>query len=343
MKTFTKLLALSLMLFFVAPNFLSAQNILVVDRDGSFSNPDIFTDAWQYYQPVFDELGYDYDYWEVEDLSLDGPDWLTMTEYSMVFWFTGEVWDGGTTMTDLDEENLAMYLEAFNGRLLLSSQDFLWDRYQTYGTFTPELFPYKYLGVVEVVQDLWNIDTPDTANIAGSVGSYAEGLAFAVQDIFTEETDDGLFIDQILQNQGEALLEVITPEPTGIAAVQYDAGTYMTIFSTISLASIVNLADRTEFIFRSIGWLHGTTGVANQTLEQSEIIVHPNPASSFVQIGCEETMEEIWITNSTGQVVDYFNIGTNKIEINTSAYSAGIYFAKVKTANGTTVSRLIVE
>jgi len=343
MKTFTKSLALSLMFILVSTNFLSAQNILCVDRDGSFSNPDIFTDTWQFYQPVFDELGYDYDYYEVEDLSLDGPDWLTMTEYSMVFWFTGEVWDGGTTMTDLDEENLAMYLEAFNGRLLLSSQDFLWDRYQTYGTFTPELFPYKYLGVVEVVQDLWNIDTPDTANIVGSVGSYAEGLAFAVQDIFTEEADDGLFIDQILQNQGEALLEVVTPEPTGVAALQYDAEIFMTIFSTISLASITSLADRTEFIFRSIGWLHGTTGVADQKLEQSEIVVHPNPASSFVKIGCKETMEEIWITNSTGQVIDHFSTGTNMIKINTSAYSTGIYFAKVKTGNGTTVNRLIVE
>jgi hypothetical protein len=331
------------MLLFVATNFLSAQNILVVDRDGSFSNPDIFSDDWQYFQPVFDQLGYDYDYYEVEDLSLNGPDWLTMTEYSMVFWFTGETWDGATTMTDLDEENLATYLEAFNGKLLLSSQDYLWDRYQTYGTFTSEMFPYKYLGVTEVAQDIWNIDTPDTATVVGGLESYAEGLAFAIQDIYTEEADDGLFIDQILQHQGEDLLIIETPEPTGVAALQFDPGTHKVIFSTASLAGITSLFDRTEFIFRSIGWLHGTTGFNDIKLEQTELLIHPNPASAFVQIGCEETMEEIWIMNNSGQVVDYFNIGTNDIKINTSTYSAGMYFTKVKTINGNTFSKFIVE
>lgn len=342
MKKFTKSLALSLMLLFVATNFLSAQQILCVDRDGSFEAVGVFTDDWQFLQPALDELGYDYDYFEVEDLTQDGPDAATMSDYSMVFWFTGEVWQNSGTMTINDEFNLMLYLQLDGGTLLLSSQDYLYDRYQSYGIFTTGMFPYDVLGITEVDQDVWNIE-PDTGNIVGSTGSFAEGMAFTVLDIYTEETDDGLYIDDIIQHQGEDLLEVIFPEPFGIGAYQYDAGTYKVIFSTVSYAAVVGLEVRTELIFRSIGWLHGTTGVTALKMEQTEILVYPNPATTSVQIGCKYIMEEMWIMNSTGQVVDYFDIGHNKIKINTSSYSTGIYFVKVKTDNGITTSRIIVE
>ncbi len=322
---------------------MNAQSILCVDRDGSFEAVGVYADDWQYLQPSLDELGYDYDYFEVEDLTQDGPDEATMSAYSMVFWFTGEAWTGSETMTINDEFNLLLYLQLDGGTLLLSSQDYLWDRYQDYGTFTTGMFPYDVLGITEVIQDTWNIDEPDTAHVVGAAGSYAEGLAFAVQDIYTEETDDGLFIDEILEHQGEDLLEVESPEPWGIGAYQYDAGAYKVIFSTISLAAIADLADRTEFIFRSIGWLHGTTGVSALKMDQTDIVVYPNPATNSVQIGCKNNMEEIWITNSTGQVVDYFTLDNRKIKINTSSYSTGIYFVKVKTDNGIITSKLIVE
>lgn len=342
MKKFTKSLALSLMLLFVATNFLSAQQILCVDRDGSFEAVGVFTDDWQFLQPALDELGYDYDYFEVEDLTQDGPDAATMSDYSMVFWFTGEAWQNSGTMTINDEFNLMLYLQLDGGTLLLSSQDYLYDRYQSYGIFTTGMFPYDVLGITEVVQDVWNIE-PDTGNIVGSTGSFAEGMAFTVSDIYTEETDDGLYIDDIIQHQGEDLLEVIFPEPFGIGAYQYDAGTYKVIFSTVSYAAVVDPEHRKELIFRSIGWLHGTTGVTALKMEQTEILVYPNPATTSVQIGCKYIMEEMWIMNSTGQVVDYFDIGHNKIKINTSSYSTGIYFVKVKTDNGITTSRIIVE
>ena len=339
-------MALSLMILFVAKNLMRAQNILCVDRDGSTGNPENFTDVWQFYQPVFDELGYDYDYYEVVDLEEDGPGWETMMNYSMVFWFTGEVWSGSGTMTINDDASLQQYLLAFDGKLLLSAQDYLWDRYQDCGVIPQNELPYYALGVTEVAQDVWQIEPPeahDSANIVGSTGSYAEGLAFTVLDIFTEEVDDGLYIDQIIDHQGEDLMDVILPDPEGVSAIQFDAGTHKAIFSTVSLASIVDPEDRKEFIFRSIGWLHGTTGVAALKMEQTDVIIHPNPASEYIQIGCRYEMDEVWIMNSTGQVVDHFNVGHDRTKINTSDYSTGVYFVKVKTDNGTQTSRIIVE
>jgi len=342
MKIFTKFLALSIMLLFVATNFMNAQQILCVDRDGSFEAPGVYTDDWQFLQPALDELGYEYDYHEVQDLTQDGPDEETMSEYPIVFWFTGEAWTNSETMTLNDEFNILFYLLMNNGTLLLSSQDYLFDRYPEYGTFVEGMFPYDALGCVEVVQDVWNIE-PDTGNIVGVAGSCAEGMAFTVSDIYTEETDDGLYIDDFVQHKGEDLLEIIFPEPVGIGAYQYDAETFKIIFSTVSYAAIVDLENRKEILSRSINWLLGTSGVTALKMEQTEMLVYPNPATTSVQIGSKYNMEKMWIMSSTGQVVDHLNIDNNKIKINTSSYKPGIYFVKVKTDNGITTSRLIVE
>nr|NQU90048.1 T9SS type A sorting domain-containing protein [Bacteroidota bacterium] len=346
MKKFTKSLALSLMLLLVATNYMSAQQILYVDRDGSFQSPDIYTDDWQFIQPALDEMWYEYEYYEVEDLALDGPDEAYMSDYPIVFWFTGEAWQNSETMTQNDEFNLLLYLQLDNGTLLLSSQDYLYDRYGSYGIFSSGEFPYDILGLNEVVQDVWNIElpNPDTANILGVEGSCTEGMAFTVFDIYTEEvTDDGLYIDDFILHQGDDLLEIIFPDPNGIGAYQYDAGNYKLIFTTVSIAAIVDLDDRIDILNRSIAWLLGTTNTNAIKMEQTDMVVYPNPATTSVQIGCKHTMEEMWITNSTGQEVDHFNIDNNKFKINTAAYNPGIYFVKVKTENGFTLDRLIVE
>jgi len=342
MKNFTKSLALFLMLCFVATNFVTAQHILCVDRDGSFENPDIFTDDWQFLQPALDELANGYDYFEVQDLTLDGPDEATMANYPIVLWFTGEAWSGGVTMTDNDEFNLMLYLMLHNGSLLLSAQDYLYDRYPDAGTFSSGSFPHDILGLNEVAQDVWNIE-PDTGNIIGSVGSAAEGMAFTVKDIYTEETDDGLYIDEIISHQGEDLLEVVFPEPEGIGAYQYDDGSFRVIFSTISFAAVYDLEDRTELLNNSINWLLGVTKVAKITMEQTEMVVFPNPAAASVQIGCKDKINEMWIINSTGQVVDHFIVGDSKTKVNTSSYPAGLYLVKVKTENGIATEQLVVQ
>jgi hypothetical protein len=225
---------------------------------------------------------------------------------------------------------------------LLSAQDYLYDRYQNFGTFNPGSFPYDALGCTEVVQDVWNIE-PDTGNIVGVTGSFAEGMAFTVSDIYTEATDDGLYIDEFIQHQGADLLEVTFPEPTGIGAYYFDPGTHRTIFSTVSYAAIVDLENRKEILSRSIDWLQSTVGINALKMEQTDLLVYPNPATTSVQIGCKYMMEEMWIINSTGQMVDHFKIGDNRIKINTSFYNTGFYCVKVKTHNGIKTSRIIVE
>ncbi len=342
MKNFTRFIFSALTLILFSTTLINAQQIICVDRDGSFQYPDIFTDDWQYLQPALDALGYTYDYVEVQDLALDGPDATTMANYDIAFWFTGEVWSNGETITDNDEFSLLLYLTVNGGKLLLSSQDYLYDKYSGAGTFSSGSFPHDGLGCIEVVQDVWNIE-PDTGNVAGVAGSCAEGMAFTVFDIYTEVTDDGLYIDDFIQHQGQSLLEIVYPDPVGIGAFQWDPGTYRTIFSTVSYAAVLGFDDRKVLLDKSIAWLLGTTGMTAITMEQSDMLVYPNPATTSVRIGCKDKMQELWIMNSTGQVVDHVNVDDYKTKVNIASYNTGIYFVRTKTDKGISTTKLIVE
>jgi len=342
MKKLLQLFTLSIIYLMMTANFGIAQQIIVVDRDGSFQYPDDYTDDWQYLQGIMDALGYTYDYVEVEDLANDGPDANTMKDYNIAFWFTGEVWSDGETLTDNDEYEILLYLTLYGGNLLLSSQDYLWDKHQGAGTFTPATFPYDALGLAEVLQDVWELRS-DTGNVVGADGSCIEGVPFTVIDIYTADDDDGLFIDEILQTNGDYMMEVIFPDPIGYGATQWDEGTFKSIFSTISYAAIMDSNDRQEVLGKSFAWLLGTTGTTLVKAEQSDMLVYPNPATTSVRIGCKDKIREISVMNSTGKVVDHMNSNDNTVRLNTSAYTSGIYFIRAITDKGTLTGRLIVN
>jgi len=235
-------------------------SILCVDRDGS-SNTE-YTDDWPYIQAALDQLGYAYDYIEV-DIEGDGPDLDTMLGYDMILWFTGEAWGyyPNDCMTPTDEDNLAAYLDA-GGALLLSSHDYLYASYPNAGDLNPGQFPYDYLGIDSVVQDNWIIGTsqggPPYGTIEGVSGSFADGLSFQVQDIYSAK--DGLYIDWITSHHATDLFNVTDPTPAGICAVQYEGATFRTAFTTASLAAIVETADLVDVLGEAIEWL--TSGIA---------------------------------------------------------------------------------
>ena len=141
MKNFTRIILSAFTLILLCTTIANAQQIICVDRDGSFESPDIYTDDWQYIQPALDALGYTYDYIEVQDLTLDGPDATTMANYDMALWFTGEVWSDGATITGNDEFNMLLYLQVNGGKLLLSAQDYLLRQIRCCRNLFPGKFP----------------------------------------------------------------------------------------------------------------------------------------------------------------------------------------------------------
>ena len=231
----------------------SRQSILCVDRDGSSTTG--YTDDWPYFQAALDAAGYSYTYYEVTDLTQDGPDLATMQLYDVIIWFSGEAWGyfGHDCMTDNDEINLAAYLDG-GGTLFLSAQDYFWASYPSAGNFSAGQFPYDYLGMRSVSQDTWVIELPSTGSVEGVTGSLAEGYTFDIQDIYTTDKD-GLFVDMVTAHEGQDLFKMTSPTPEGICGIQYDAMTFRTVFTTASFAAITDPAVQTNLIDAIIQWL----------------------------------------------------------------------------------------
>ena len=227
-------------------------SILVVDRDGSY---DAYTDCWPAYQVALDANGYTYTYYEVLDLTLDGPDLATMQLHDCIIWFSGEAWGyyGNDCMTSTDEANLGVFLDG-GGSLFFAGQDYLWASYPAAGTLSSGQFPYDYLGISNVSQDVWYIYTPDVGSAAGATGSIAEGISFSIEDIFTTNRE-GLYIDQIIFHNGLDLFNITSPAPVGVAAIQYDASTFRTIFSTMAFAAITDPAIQADLMANIVAYL----------------------------------------------------------------------------------------
>lgn len=236
-------------LWWDAPGGGEKGSILCVDRDGSADLG--YTDEWQYIQPALDALGVEYTYYEVTDLTTDGPDFATLEQYDIVFWFCGESWENKQTMSDNDEVNLASYLDG-GGNLLLSAFDYFWDRYPDAGDFSIGQFPYDYLGVSSAIQDNWSIFSPETATAGGIEGSLGEGIIYNVTDIYSSGKD-GLYIDNIIPID-KGLFEITNPLPFGIAAAQNNSGTFRTVYTSLPIASITEQYSREEVLESVFNW-----------------------------------------------------------------------------------------
>ncbi|MCK5839999.1 MAG: T9SS type A sorting domain-containing protein, partial [Bacteroidales bacterium] len=315
--------------------------ILVVDRDGSSWAPDSFTDVWPIFEEALIDNDYDYEYWEVINAEDNGPDFVYMGDFDMVIWFTGEVWAGSATLTFDDEINLILYL-ADGGNLFLSAQDYLWDVYPTAGTFEEGQFPYDYLGLREVVQDVWNIDMPDLGSVDGVAGSLAEGMEIEFQDLFTTARE-GLFIDEITDHVGQDMFLLWDPAPEGICGVQYETDVFSTVFTTASYACIVDYDARMELLVNIVDFLTGTGVGINDRITSAEITMFPNPAYDMVEVTSLKIIKEVTIYNNIGQMVLNQVSDNNRVVINTSNYQTGIYTVQIKTENGITTEKLLIN
>jgi len=154
MKKLLRLFSLFVVSFMLMTTGLDAQTILCVDRDGGDdTSVDGFTNTWHQIQWALEANGYAYSYYDAADDD-DGPPYDTLAMYDIVIWFTGEAWSGSSTLSENDESALSDWLYANDGKLFLNAQDYLYDRYESLGTFEPDMFPSFALGIDEVVQDV---------------------------------------------------------------------------------------------------------------------------------------------------------------------------------------------
>jgi hypothetical protein len=71
--------------------------------------------------------------------------------------------------------------------------------------------------------------------------------------------------------------------------------------------------------------------------------VFPNPASDWVKVQCSTVINSIQLINNMGQIVYAANVDGDNTSIDTSNFSAGYYFIRVITNEGTHNVKLIIE
>lgn len=120
----------------------NVSNVLLVDDDGG----DILE---LFYMNALDSLGVSYTYYEVPNETSNGPNATTLSNYSLVIWFTGATYNN--TLTNADIGNLTQYLEN-GGKLWLISSDYLYDGGLD-NTTVKYNFTINYLHVSGAIED----------------------------------------------------------------------------------------------------------------------------------------------------------------------------------------------
>ena len=92
-----------------------------------------------------------------------------------------------------------------------------------------------------------------------------------------------------------------------------------------------------------VAFLYGSVGENEITASSSQINVYPNPAVDYVTVASGNDIENIEIFNTVGQKVFNQNDLENNITINTIGFESGIYFVRIKTAEGYQTQKLSIK
>jgi len=79
--------------------------------------------------------------------------------------------------------------------------------------------------------------------------------------------------------------------------------------------------------------------VGIHSVNSADVYIHPNPASSNIQITSSAAINEIFIYNQLGQLMAKYDTSI----INTSLYPSGVYYVKIKGNNQVGVGKLVIE
>lgn len=326
---------------------LDIETILVVDDDGGPSNNSGYADVQTAYFDALDAAGYNYDIYTVDwsvSSTTNGPSYTEMAAYDLVIWFTGETWEPGTTVTSTDETNLGQYLDG-GGNLFMSAQDYFYDAYNSAGAFSAGQFPYDYLGVTNAVQDNWGLPFSTT----GVTGSFAEGMTFSCVNPYSLNT---LYPDD-LTLAGTGLLAI----SGGNAATQYETSSFVVVFTTLSLAGLVDGTSpntKAEFMDALITWIESTdvpsdenpATITGYKLDQN----YPNPFNPSTEIRYQlpaQAKVTLTVYNVMGQEVATLvdmeqSQGVHHVTWNAADQPSGIYYYQLVTNGYEDVRKMVL-
>ena len=121
---------------------------------------------------------------------------------------------------------------------------------------------------------------------------------------------------------------IFDPEEAGI-------GDHVITYTYISEDGCENSAEQTLTV-------DACTGI--DEINQSTVNIYPNPAGDFVMISSKQEITSLEIYSYTGQMMEQISVNENSYRVNTSSYSAGVYFITIRTTDNKTINdRLIIR
>ncbi len=207
-------------------------SILLVDDDDN--SPDVR----DRYTTALDALGLEYDIWDTGN-SDDEPNTARLAPYKYVIWFTGGEYGGFAGPGAEGEGALGAWLDAGNC-LLLSSQDYLWDRGGG-GADTPTQFMIDYLGMASGDSDSGDYSSvTGQGSVFGGLGPY--NLSYPFSD----------YADIIIPNSTAEV--AFRGNNNNSAAIAKDSGVYRTTFWGFPFEAISTPAGRKEALEMFLTW-----------------------------------------------------------------------------------------
>ncbi len=302
--------------------------ILLVDDDGGdIDNPQgdtLYPDLQSHWSQALD-LYYsgEYDIYEIKENG-PGPDTSILKNYTVVIWYVGECWNSQywSTLQLEDEQNLGIYLDSLNGALLLTGQDYFYDRYPNAGSFSPGQFPYDYLGLQSVTQDLLVVFG---GTFEGDSGTVFEGFTGYFNSNGIYSTNVPCWLDNITPL--DAVKNLTAKDSSGGTTAdvgfQRDTGTYRVIYSNLGFEVITDLNTRADMIHSAIEWLKTISVEEKRAIYNKNIKVSSNIISYSLPIG-ERTRLSIY--DPSGRILNSLLLsGKGKIKI---SEKPGIYIIK---------------
>ena len=113
------------------------------------------------------------------------------------------------------------------------------------------------------------------------------------------------------------------------------AGTYYLGFHATSAA------DQFALLIDDINIVVGAGGIEDNN--KAVINIYPNPVKDVLFIESTDNIEEVSMVNAIGQTVYHSGVNNINFTINTSGITEGVYFIKLKTANGYTTHKVLVN
>lgn len=272
------------------------------------------------------------------------PELLEMQPYDLVVWYCGGdgvgrwFWNG----TDSDNLQLKLYLEQ-GGRLWVMGTDLMYDRFGTPWIFQAGDFAFDFLGVAEYHAQSYGDD--------GSLGvpqlDLAPGIDWLTLNPISWIYTTLWWVDAMVAAEGSGQVYMMGPQDYVLSnytsAIYKDNGSFQTLSFFFDPSLMDNEAHRLQLFNEVTTHFNNLVGDPEIIESTDQLIVFPNPASSFVEISrSKNEKNSILLLNTNGSIIRELSPAdeaSSVVKLNLDGIAGGLYLIK----SGTRSAKLLIK